>query len=390
MSIGRYVIPIEILSKYRAETVDILRLGAIANALNAVTGTAATSLSRGVGQARDTLQSSLLMASYLKEAIEILDQRRLWELIDKAIAAGLPLPHPLDYYRQLFSRGKGSLYKRVLISWRNTKGFHVDPEHFEEWLNRVQEPEITIWQRDSDSPLDWAFTISMQIQSFYGHKVEATDDVARDLGNALHLVFIVEALCAGLLVEAGYNFRSGWRPARFMRTRIEYQFRDGRQPAGDERVVAVEGQVQLTGNAVHELREHFALVFGVLSDRSRVGYVLFPPDGGLMRFSAPCGSARVFAGPEVPPPAISLPDDISLFIRLRDAGSWGEQQTLAALRLAEAVRAGRATATDADALTAQFTESLDYWRSLQGIGDEMAARRRAPSAVRGHMPDPVS
>jgi hypothetical protein len=102
MSIGRYVIAIEILSKYRAETVDILRLGAIANALNAVTSTAATSLSRGVGQARDTLQSGLLVASYLKEAIEILDQRRLWELIDKAIAAGLSLPHPLDYYRQLF------------------------------------------------------------------------------------------------------------------------------------------------------------------------------------------------------------------------------------------------------------------------------------------------
>jgi hypothetical protein len=113
-----------------------------------------------------------------------------------------------------------------------------------------------------------------------------------------------------------------------MRVRIEYQFRDGRPAAGEERVVAVEGQVQLTGNAVHELREHFALVFGVLSDRRRVGYVLFPPDGGLMRFVAPSGSARVFAGPEVPPPAISLPDDMSLFVRLRDAGSWGDGSSL--------------------------------------------------------------
>ena len=52
-------------------TVEILRLGAIANALNAVTTMSATSRSSGVGRDRDTQQTGLLVASYLKEAIEV-------------------------------------------------------------------------------------------------------------------------------------------------------------------------------------------------------------------------------------------------------------------------------------------------------------------------------
>ena len=109
MPAGRYVVPIELLSKHPDETVDILRLGALANALNAVTGMSATSLSTGVGHDRDVLQTSLLVASYLKEAIDILDRQRLWALVDRAVAAGYKLPHEVEYYRHVFSRTKGSL-----------------------------------------------------------------------------------------------------------------------------------------------------------------------------------------------------------------------------------------------------------------------------------------
>ena len=98
MPIGRYVVPVEVMLKDPDLTVEILRLGALANALNAVTTMSATSRSSGVGRDRDTQQTGLLVASYLKEAIDILDQKWTWLLIEKAVAHGLTLPLPVQEY----------------------------------------------------------------------------------------------------------------------------------------------------------------------------------------------------------------------------------------------------------------------------------------------------
>ena len=130
---------------------------AFANALLSVASMSAGSVATGVGKSRDTLQVGLLSASYLKEAIDALDNRRAWELIKQGISAGFKLPRPIDHYRRVFSRGKGSLYKRVLYATRNEKGFHIEDEHFKQWAKNAP-PMVTLWRRDSPSLLDWAFT----------------------------------------------------------------------------------------------------------------------------------------------------------------------------------------------------------------------------------------
>src|SRR5688500_4422911 len=114
MAAGRFVVPIQVLEKHPDETVDILRLGACANALNSLASMAAFTHSTGVGRDRDTLQTSLMVLSYLKEATDILDQTRLWDLIGKAVDGGLKLPQPVEFYRELFSRGRNRIYRKYL------------------------------------------------------------------------------------------------------------------------------------------------------------------------------------------------------------------------------------------------------------------------------------
>ena len=121
MAIGRYVVPVEVLTKSPDLTVDILRLGAFANALNALASMSATSRSGGVGRDRDTLQTVLMVVSYLKESIDILASKpQLWTLIEAAVAQGFTLRLTVAEYRKLFSRSDGSLYKTLLIDLRRT------------------------------------------------------------------------------------------------------------------------------------------------------------------------------------------------------------------------------------------------------------------------------
>src|SRR5688500_9271986 len=98
MARGRYVVPLSVARKNPKCTADILRLGALANAINAVTSMGASSISAGVGKARDTLQTTLLVVSYLKEAVDVLEHQRLWPLVQAAVDGGFQLPQPLDEY----------------------------------------------------------------------------------------------------------------------------------------------------------------------------------------------------------------------------------------------------------------------------------------------------
>ena len=306
-------------------------------------------------------------------SIDTLEQKKLWDLIEKAVAAGFTLRKPVTEYRQMYSRGKGSLYHRLLKDLRSTKGFHVDPDHFKEWLDSVTAPELTLWQRDGDTEFDWAFTLSLQIQSFYGAKFDDDFKTATALGGAVHLTVLVEALCAGL-VDAGYNWRTGWRPTRFVVARIEYAFHDSRHRDPETEVVRVGDDGRLIG--WHSFRTRFSALFGVLSDRKGVGVALNPERDVLMLFSCPKGSARVVELEPAPQPQMELPAEDQLFIRLRDAGNWGEQQTVAALKLAEKVKAGQAAFSDADEVLRHSDHSLSYWRQLQELAVALAKTRR--------------
>jgi hypothetical protein len=158
----RYLIPSSLIWKQPDDAVLLMQLGALANAMLAVASTSVSSLATGVGRVRDRFQSNLLMISYLKEACDAIDNKRAWDLIQRGLDAGFKLPKPIADYRRVFSRGKDSLYHRFVLETRNTKGFHVDKEHFDEWAKQHQGPEVVLLRRDSGAPVDRAFTAAME------------------------------------------------------------------------------------------------------------------------------------------------------------------------------------------------------------------------------------
>ena len=290
MPAGRFVVPIHVLEKFPTETVDILRLGACANALSSLASMAAFTHSTGVGRARDTLQTTLMVLSYLKEATDILDQKRRWASIEKAVDGGLKLPQPVPFYRQLFR-----VVARVSIGSFCTmpamkRGSTSAVSTLRKWRRTVMAPELTIWQRDSDSPLDWAFTLSMQIQSFYGARLGGEDHTTKVIGHGLHLGFLVEALVAGLMVEAGGTVWSGWQHTQHFRVRIDNEFKDGRPPVTERDTITVQGQ-RIGGSSIAPLRARFLARAGALSTEKQTGYILNPANGALVMFSA-TGSVR--------------------------------------------------------------------------------------------------
>ena len=212
----------------------------------------------------------------------------MWNTIEKALTSGYRLSQPVSKYMEIFSNKQASLYGRMVKELRNTKGFHFNREHFEEWIQKLNAPEVTLWHKDGSSPMDWAFTASLQIQSFYG--VQLDKELMFDLRHAADLVFLVEALGCGLVLEAGRDPLACWRPTRYQQVRIEYQFRDGRPSVTERMVVAVDAGGGLAGTGVGALLQKFHPTFG---GREHTGFVLFPADGGVMLFNSARFGARV-------------------------------------------------------------------------------------------------
>lgn len=256
----RFVFESKMLWKHPEEAVLLMRLGALANAISSAISLM-SSLSTGVGQERDTLQSMLLVTSYFKEAVDLVNTKHTWPLVESAVANGYQLPVPLSELRRLYSRDSGSLYKRGVCEVRRTKGFHVDEDHFLKWVAQLQSPYVTLWRKDSASPLDWAFTASAQIQSYFGSQLEDADSLAVAKAST-YLHNIVEAIACGLSLKVNIDPRTAWRPMAFREVRFEHEFFDERRPSFcDTAIVAMDVSGDLT-SAVHDLRDHVTHVHG--------------------------------------------------------------------------------------------------------------------------------
>jgi hypothetical protein len=370
---GRYVIPTAVLKKQPRQAIALVRLGAIANAITAVASMSASSMATGVGQERDILQSILIVLSYVKEAIEVIGEygRGVWDVIERGVAAGYQLPQPLDGYKKAFSKRSGSTYERTLKNLRHTKGFHFDDKHFKEWLDRLQLPEVTIWHKDSASPLDWAFTVSAKVQAFFGQRLD--DETLECFRHAIEFQFLVEALAAGLVADAGYDPRAAWRATAYQRARIDYDFRDGRQRRSEHIVVAIDIGGGLTETGQDALLGHLYPIFG---GKEHTGY-RFSGDGALMHFSATGrGTAVIWPDgePMIKPPR---PESTLVVARLKDAASHGEQQALGVLKHLEKMRSGQITGDDAATAISELLANVDYWRNLRRIADEVIRTERA-------------
>lgn len=372
---GRYVVPLSVLKDRPREAVALVRLGAVANAIMAVASMSAGSLATDVGRERDTQQAILVSLSYIKEACDILGEygRGVWNLAEKAVGVGYPLHQPVDTYKRLFATS-GPLYNEVLKIVRHTKGFHIDPKHFAEWLDTLEAPEVTMWHKDSSQPLDWAFTASAAVQTFFG--VQLDQETVLALQHVLDLVFIVEAMASGMMLESGYDPRAGWRPSLYQPVRIEYQFEDGRANVIERLTVPVDVGGTL-GRGRNVLLDRLYAFFG---GKEHTGFVLSPVDGALMHFHSPRGSASVWpeGQPSVPTSRRRRED---LVARLDDAASWGEQQARFALEQLEACRAGDAVGEQVAVAINQLLGNLDYWRTLKAVAEE------AKKSLRGDASD---
>jgi len=366
--VERFVVDSRVLWDHPQEAVTLVRLGALANAIGSAMTLTVGSMARGVGAERDLLQAILLITSYFKEAVDTINTRHSWRLIETGVSAGYRLPVPLDEIKKLYSRDAGSLYKRGVFEIRRTKGFHVDEKHFHEWLAQLQTPFVTLWRKESAIKFDWAFTASAQIQSFFGRTMDEVTglEVARA---ASHLTFLVEAMACGLLAESGFDPGTAWRRMIPSEIRFEYEFYDKRPPFCDVKIVTIDANGDFT-SVVHELRDHVSRVLG-----GRRAGAMVPGADAPIAFSSDTGTARAWPGRPVrfeSPPV----DDRAVLLRMRNMARRGAHATKAALTFAHAVRTGRATAEQTDRFIAGLHTDVAYWEEEERQNEEVIAQLR--------------
>ncbi|HEX7087373.1 MAG TPA: hypothetical protein VF198_13495 [Vicinamibacterales bacterium] len=361
----RFCVPREVLASRPNEAILIARAGVAANAILSVASMSASTMAVGVGRERDILQALLLMLSYLKEAADVVDNRLARELAAAGAAAGYPSPRPISELQSVFSRGEGSLYRRLAIAIRSKKAFHIDKDgdsHFHEWLKQVQEPyfspEITLWRKDSAKPIDWAFTVSAEIQSFFGARID--EDSIRVLKDAPGIVFLVEAMACGMLARAGIDPRTGFRRTVRRQVRIEYQF-GGRRPAINETVaMTVDASGDPTGT-ISELRDRVTEVLGGPRAGAVVpGSAMDSQSDADVALQNPNGTAKAWFGPRVEDDAGGERERFTV-IRIQDMARWGKEVTRRALEFAQSVHQGRAMPHDVATFIASLQQDLVYW-----------------------------
>ena len=118
----RFVVPGPVLWSHPEEAVVHMRLGALANAIMTVSGIVVGSMGTGAGRERDLVQTILLIASYFKEAVDAINTKSAWRLIEAGAKAGYRLPLSIARLKELYSRDEGSLYKRGVYDVRRRKG----------------------------------------------------------------------------------------------------------------------------------------------------------------------------------------------------------------------------------------------------------------------------
>ena len=347
----RFVVADHLLRRHPEDAVRIVRLGALANAITSTVGLIAGSLASSGGRQRDALQGTLILVSYFKEVVELIDHHRPWELIQKAVAAGFHFSTPVSELRSMFSRGKSSFYKRRAIAIRNKKGFHVDPDHFSEWLGQLQAPYVTLWHKDGPAPIDRTFTASAQIQSFLGQRLDRDDFEL--VQNITVVPTLVEAIACGLLLEDGLDPRNYYVELSRQIIRIDYTFNDGRE-GSTERISLLCDKNGFLEGVLSELRDHVTRRFG----GRRAGALLGGPEDPVL-LSSPFGNAYAKSeGSDSSTPAENADKQTVLLRQMAEAGKRAVDQ---ALEMGELLRKMRAPMAELEARLQELRTMQEWW-----------------------------
>jgi hypothetical protein len=365
----RFVVEEKVLRENPEDAIRILRLGALGNAITSTIGLFVGSLSSATGRERDLLQATLILVSYFKEVVDQIDHPRPWELIRRAADAGLQLPRPVDELRHTFSRGKTSFYKKRAVAIRHKKGFHVDPDHFKEWLAQLQAPFVTLWRRERAVPYEHTFTASAQVQSLFGQHLNADDlQIMKDI---VLVPLLVEAMAAGLLLEHGIDPRQAYVELLHQYIRIEYSFNDGR-PSQSERIRMLFDADGFLEGVLPQLRAHVTRRFG----GRLVGAILRGTEP--VELHSPFGTARAWAdGSADSNEARDQDRELNLrFLRLAETG---KKTTERSLEFAELLRKMRAPVPDIDKVLDGLRAEHTWWDS-QLRSAEASQRRHQTEA----------
>ena len=100
---------------------------------------------------------------------------------------------------------------------------------------------VTLWRRDSPSLLDWAFTVSLQEQSFYGVKMDESH--LDDFQDTVQFSDLVVAMAVGLVAEAKVDPGQCWRALEWREIHIRYE-----EPNGNKSVEVIPAIVDHTGD----------------------------------------------------------------------------------------------------------------------------------------------
>jgi hypothetical protein len=205
-------LPAKLLKTAERDAVLIMRLGAIANALQTVlmSGRAEEHTNPMVA-ARDRLHRALIVASYIREVEHIVDgdkshKGRLWELVTGGVKAHQQIPAEIvEECKQLLSK-RGPLLGH-LTNLRDFVGFHVLPREFREWLKK-QADETRIHLQCVPDPLkpDVVFLASAEaITAAYVSDDKSREFLEMAYSLARTLPYLFEAAVLGLLHEHGID-----------------------------------------------------------------------------------------------------------------------------------------------------------------------------------------
>lgn len=203
------------LQKNPAEAELILRMSVIANAITAIGRTFDRPSSEMISASdqRDVVCRWILIASYLDEAVVILNKRHdglAWKLAASGIANGVTLPPsmPLDTMKSLMAAD--SAFMKTCNHIRDKFAFHADKEPVMEWLNgRPPLEGVGLMAQFGPHVQDIVFDAAAFAVFDATEKLmnDGFDKVIADVVFAMpHLV---EAMVGGLIVNKGLTVEMG-------------------------------------------------------------------------------------------------------------------------------------------------------------------------------------
>lgn len=211
----RLAVQAAVLQKNPAEAEVILRMCAIANAVTSIGRTfgLASSEMCSASDQRDMVCRWILVASYLNEAVVILNKRHdglAWKVAKLGTEAGVTFPPSMPLSKLQSLMAKDSPFITTCDHIRDKFAFHIDREPVMDWLNG-RPPLEGVGVMSQFGPLHQDFVFDAAAFAVF----EATeklliDDFDRTISEVvLALPYLIEAMVRGfakskeLTVEAG-------------------------------------------------------------------------------------------------------------------------------------------------------------------------------------------